>query len=143
MRRRAGLTCLEVQASLVVLGIGLAGICPLVVMQSRLLRRFESTAIGPDGAEQRQVVRGVRLIDGEPYAAEGALDAPPVTVLQPSADPWVRRLGGAAPFQNDVVAPATPASPRPRLRVSLRPMSDDERSAPTTRAARRARVGAP
>jgi hypothetical protein len=99
--RSAGVACLEIQISLVVLGIALAGICPLVVMQQKLLRRIESTQIGTGNP---QIVRGQRIIDGEPYATEGNLGSAPITVLQPSADLWSRRLATAASFQNNVKA---------------------------------------
>ncbi len=39
-RMRRGATLLEIQVALVVLGIGLAGLCPLVVIQLKLLRRI-------------------------------------------------------------------------------------------------------
>ena len=95
------MTYLEIQVALVVLGIGLAGICPLVVMQMKLLRRIEST---PIGSGNFQVIRGQRIIDGNPYG-----ESPPVTVLQPASDLWMRRIGTAAPFQDRVGSqPSTP-----------------------------------
>ncbi len=39
--RRRGYTLLEVQVAFAVLGIGLAGLCPLVVMQLRQVRQLE------------------------------------------------------------------------------------------------------
>lgn len=106
--RRAGVTCLEIQVALVVLGVALAGICPLAVIQMKLLKRIESTPIGPDNF---QVIRGQRIIDGEPYLSDGAVGTPPITVLQPAASLWMRRLGTAAPFQNSV----KPQAPIPLL----------------------------
>ncbi len=97
--RRAGVTFLEVQVAIVVLGVVLAGIIPLVMMQQKLLYRIESTAIGSDNP---QVIRGSRIIDGSPVPAAGIISEPPVAVLQPSSDLWVRRLGLAAPFQSSV-----------------------------------------
>ena len=66
--RRRGVIYLEIQVALVVLGIGLAGLCPLVVMQMKLLRKIES----PDPTSTTpRIFRGVRLVDGSPYARQG------------------------------------------------------------------------
>lgn len=100
MRRRAGrrgVTLVEIQVAMVVLGIGLAGLCPLLVIQSRLLRKFESR---PIGADNPQVVRGQRVVDGTAVGEDA-----PIAVLQPQPDAWVRRLGVPATFATEAGAP--------------------------------------
>ena len=92
-RPRRGITLLEVQVALIVLGITLAGICPILIVQSKLLRKFESR---PAGSKNLQVVLGQRMVDGVPYVTGGA--TAPVAVLQPQPDNWVRRLGISATF---------------------------------------------
>lgn len=107
--RRAGTTLLEILAALVVLAIALAGLCPLMIVQLKLLRRIESQPI----PNNPQVIRGVRMVGdriyvpagqpyvpaGQPYVLEDQVKLPPVTVLQPQPNDWVRRLGVAATFQ--------------------------------------------
>jgi hypothetical protein len=92
---------------MVVLGIAVAGLCPLVVMQARLVRKLETQPVGPDNP---QVIRGVRMLDGVPFVGL-AYTAPPPTVLQPQPDGWVRRLGVPASFA--VNAPAQPFTALP------------------------------
>jgi hypothetical protein len=106
--RRAGTSLLEVQVAIIVLGVAVTGICPLVVMQSRLVRKLETQPVGPDNP---QVIRGVRMLDGVAFSGQGFAAAPPATVLQPQPDGWVRRLGVAASFAVD--APAQPFTPLP------------------------------
>ena len=105
--RRRGATFLEIQVAMLVLCVALAGVCPLVVMQSRMLRRLES----PDPASgNAQLVRGVRMLDGAPYVGPGQA-VPGWSVLQPEPDAWVRRLGTAATFRSD--APPQGFTPMP------------------------------
>lgn len=101
--RRPGTTFLELMVAMVVFGIAVAGLCPLVVMQSRVMRKIEAQ---PVGSSNLQLVRGVRMLDGAPFGA-----APSPTVLQPPPDAWVRRLGVAATFADD--APAEDFTPLP------------------------------
>ena len=90
---------LEIQVALVVLGIGLAGVCPLVLMQLKLLRKLES----PDPAVSGlQVIGGVRIEDGQVYVPQGGAPAPVARILQPRADAWVRRLGLASTIEASV-----------------------------------------
>ncbi|HEY2156218.1 MAG TPA: hypothetical protein VGH33_11350 [Isosphaeraceae bacterium] len=106
--RRAGVSLLELQVAMIVLGVAVTGFCPLVVMQARLARKLETQPVGPDNP---QVIRGVRMLDGSPFSGQGFAAAPPATVLQPQPDGWVRRLGLAASFA--VNAPAQPFTPLP------------------------------
>lgn len=74
MRRRAGYTILEVQVAFVLLGIGLAGICPLVVMQVRMSSKVQK-GFNPQTA----------------YFRAGT-----TCYVVPASDPWERKLGVAA-----------------------------------------------
>jgi hypothetical protein len=86
-RNRAGYTLLEAQVAFVVLGVALAGICPLVVMQLRVVGKLEA-----------------RFPQGAYY-------------LAPAADGWARKLGVPAaavaidPGTPQNIATATPAQP--------------------------------
>jgi prepilin-type N-terminal cleavage/methylation domain-containing protein len=66
-KRRCGFTLLEVEVALIVLAIALAGLCPLLVMQSRQLSRME-TQLSPHNTYY----------------------------LGPSNDLWVQKLGASA-----------------------------------------------
>lgn len=91
---RAGYSFLEVQVAFILLGIGLAGLVPLIVIQVRLSKKIE---------------QGFNPQTG--YFKPGT-----VYLLSPSADPWERKLGVAATVQpagggSDPAAPAvTPPS---------------------------------
>ena len=105
-RPRAGHTLLEIQVALIVLGVALAGLCPILVTQSKLLRRIESRwrtfdSI-PIGSENPQLIRGHRIVDGDLYVPEDGTATSTVAVLQPSADAWVRRLGMPAAFASEL-----------------------------------------
>ena len=107
--RRGGASLLEIQIAMVVFGVAVSGLCPLVVMQARLVpgrsRPRRSRPSNP------QVIRGVRMLDGSPFSGQGFAAAPPTTVLQPQPDGWVRRLGVAASFA--VTAPEQSFTPLP------------------------------
>jgi Tfp pilus assembly protein PilV len=106
--RRTGSTFIELQVALVVFSIAVAGLCPLVVMQSRLIRKLETQAVG---SANPQLIRGVRMRDGQASAGQGFAAMPSWTVLQPQPDDWVRRLSVAATFRAD--APAQTFTPLP------------------------------
>ena len=76
-RTRAGYTIAEALVAFVLLGIGLTGICPLVVMQLRM-----SSKIG----------KGL-----DPASA--SFGAGQTWLIVPASDPWVRKLGVAASIQ--------------------------------------------
>jgi Tfp pilus assembly protein PilV len=105
---RTGSTFIELQVALVVFSIAVAGLCPLVVMQSRLIRKLETQAVGNANP---QLIRGVRMRDGQASAEQGFAAMPSWTVLQPQPDDWVRRLSVAATFRAD--APAQNFTPLP------------------------------
>ncbi len=73
-RRRAGFTLLETQVAFVLLGIALAGVCPLVVVQSKLSRKIAG------GFDPQTSYFG----------------ASKTYTLVPASDPWARKLGVAA-----------------------------------------------
>ncbi len=50
------------------------------------------------------MVRGQRIVNGQPYATEGDLAGPPIAVIRPAPDRWMRRLGTVATLQ-DVAGP--------------------------------------
>ena len=107
--RRAGASLLELQVAMVVFGIAVSGLCPLVVMQARLVRKIETQPVGPDNP---QVIRGVRMLDGTPFSGQG-IGRGPAADGAPSAQPdaWVRRLGIAASFAVDAPAQSFTAVP--------------------------------
>ncbi|MHC4179932.1 MAG: golvesin C-terminal-like domain-containing protein [Planctomycetota bacterium] len=74
---RAGFSLLELQVAFVIFGIALAGLGPLVVMQSRQLQELES-----------------RFDDQTTY------------YLVPSTDAWARKLGAAASIATEDPGPA-------------------------------------
>src|SRR5262245_32439933 len=72
-RRRAGFSILEAQVAFIMLGIALAGVCPLIVMQVKLSKRVTA------GFDQNGQLRpGGR------------------TFLVMQTDRWPRKLGAAA-----------------------------------------------
>lgn len=97
---RPGVTTLEIQVALVVLGIALSGLCPLIAMQMKLLRRIE---------------------DRTP---------PLAVLHHTPPDAMVRRLGGIAATVDDrvsapAVAPA-PASGVSKNRVTVQEVASSD-----------------
>src|SRR5437588_12563920 len=77
--RRPGFSFLELQVAFVLFAIALAGVCPLVVVQSRQLTKIEG-----------------RLGHQAPY------------YVVPSSDAWARKLGAAASVTATDPGPPTP-----------------------------------
>ena len=77
--RRRGFSILEVQVAFILLGIGVAGVCPLVIIQVKLARRVAA------GFEQNGWLRPV---DANEPARRTYLVAP--------AERWSRKLGATA-----------------------------------------------
>ncbi|MFI5460975.1 MAG: prepilin-type N-terminal cleavage/methylation domain-containing protein [Isosphaerales bacterium] len=88
---RAGYSLPEAMVAFVLLGIGLAGVCPLVVMQSRMSRKV---ALGLD--------------PGSAHFGAGATFS-----LVPACDGWARKLGVAASFQKGSDPLPTATAPAP------------------------------
>jgi len=109
-------TTLEIQVALVVLGIALSGLCPLIVMQMKLLRRIE------------------------------ARTPPLVVLHHTPPDAMVRRLGGiAATVDGRVSAPApAPASTSDAVknRVTVQEVTSSD-PGPTASFSARVEVGRP
>ena len=96
--RRAGFTFLEVQIAFILLGIGLAGLGPLVVVQIRLSKKIEN-GFNPQTA----------------YFRPGT-----TSYLVPAADPWQRKLGVAATILSTIPGGAgTTPPPAPSYDVSI------------------------
>jgi len=90
-RRRAGFSILETQVAFLLLGIGLAGVCPLIVMQVRLSRRV-ATGFNQNG-----------------YLQPVTPTAPAQrTYLVMSPDPWARKLGFPAGLAGTSPGPSQP-----------------------------------
>jgi hypothetical protein len=96
--RRAGFSLLEVQVAFVLLGISLAGVCPLIVMQVKLSKRVAS-GFGQNG----QFQPGGR------------------TFLVMSANRWSRKLGASAQLSTTSTAVAPPAQGPYKLSVLVPP----------------------
>jgi type II secretory pathway pseudopilin PulG len=93
-----GYTLLEVQVSFALLGIGLAGLCPLVVMQLRQVRQLELRLEG-------QVVRtnpatGVSqtMLPGSTY------------YIVPWTNIWAQKLAGSGQILTSPTSPCDPGS---------------------------------
>src|SRR5689334_7334906 len=85
-RGRRGFSLLEVQVAFVLLGIGLAGVCPLIVMQVKLSKRVAG------GFDQN-----------------GRLQPGGRTFLVMPGDRWSRKLGASAALSTSSLAAAPPA----------------------------------
>ncbi len=115
---RRGFTILEAQVAFVLLGIGLAGICPLVVLQlkiSRVLARAniqsnESYTLNTYMKPAETLTPATTYLWPHPFDPEN----PDRTYfLVPETNAWYRRFGFAAALQMDPPAPLTalPAIP--------------------------------
>ncbi len=80
---RRGYTMLEIQVAIVILGIGLAGLCPFVVMQLRQVRMLEKRLQG-------QVVR----INTGTGVSQTMLQANTYYIV-PWQNPWAQKLAGS------------------------------------------------
>jgi type II secretory pathway pseudopilin PulG len=80
---RRGYSLLEVQVAFALLGIGLAGLCPLVVMQLRQVRQLELRLQG--NVVQTNPVTGASqtMLQGTPY------------YIVPWTNIWARKLTGS------------------------------------------------
>lgn len=88
-RARGGYTFLEVSVAFALLGIGLGGLCPLVIMQIRLSRKVQQ-GFNPQTA----------------YFRPGT-----TSYLVPQADAWERKLGIAASIRAEAETVTVPPSP--------------------------------
>jgi type II secretory pathway pseudopilin PulG len=100
---RRGYTLLEVQVSFALLGIGLAGLCPLVTMQLRQVRLLEQRLQG-------QVVE-TNPVTGN---AQTMLTANTYYIV-PWQNPWTQKLAGSAQILTSSISLCDPGP----LSVSL------------------------
>lgn len=97
-RARRGYSLLEVQVAFTILGIGLAGLCPLVVMQLRQVRQLELRLQGTVINTQS----GVTMLTGQTY------------YVVPWQNPWTQKLAGSG----QILASSTSACDPGPLAVS-------------------------
>jgi hypothetical protein len=91
-RVRRGYVLFDVQMAFVVLGIGLAGLCPLVVMQLRQVRMLEMRLRG-------QVIETSRVtgVSRAMVITSGGVTLPtPIYYIVPWKNPWAQKLAGSA-----------------------------------------------
>ena len=93
---RRGYTLLEVQVAFAILGIGLAGLCPLVVMQLRQVRQLELRL-------QAQVVQTSFLTGQNETMLQGN-----IYYIVPWTNPLARKLAGSGLI---LTAPNNPCDP--------------------------------
>jgi type II secretory pathway pseudopilin PulG len=75
---------LEVQVAFAILGIGLAGLCPLVVMRLRQVRQLELRLQGTVVQTSIATGQSQTMLPGVKY------------YLVPWSNPWARKLSGSA-----------------------------------------------
>jgi type II secretory pathway pseudopilin PulG len=118
-QRRRGASLLEVQVAFVVLGIGLAGLCPFVVMQLRQVRMLEQRLQGQ--VVQRNFVTGAEQTMLQGY----------VYYFVPWANSWTRKLAGSAQILTSAAnACDTGPPPLPNPPPTAYPVSIVELDAP-------------
>ncbi len=106
-RPRGGYMLFEVQIAFVLLGIGLAGLCPLVVMQLRQVRQLEMRLRG-------QVVQTSRVtgLSQTMVNMSGGVVLPPATYyLVPWQNPWAQKLTGSAQIVESTSTPSSNTTP--------------------------------
>ena len=114
---RRGFTFLEVQVAFVLLGVGLAGLCPLIVMQLRLsrvlarsnVRRHESATMNTFIKAAPSLSPATTYLCPHPFDPS---NTDRTYFLVPETNPWFRKFGNPAVLQADapspVIAPVGP-----------------------------------
>jgi type II secretory pathway pseudopilin PulG len=97
-RPRRGYSLIEVQVAFAILGIGLAGLCPLAVMRFRQVRQLELRLQG--NVVQTSIATGQRetMLPGTKY------------YIVPWTNPWARKLTGSAQI---LTSPSNACDPGP------------------------------
>ncbi len=98
-RRRRGQSLLEVQVAFALLGIGLAGLCQLVVVQLRQVRVMENRLQGQVVQYSASKGTNTTMLPGQTY------------YLTPWQNIWARKLSGAAQIVGG--SSAIPCDPGP------------------------------
>ena len=95
---RRGYSLLEVQVAFAILGIGLAGLCPLVVMQLRQVRQLELRLQG--NVVQNNPVTGASqtMLQGNLY------------YIVPWTNPWAQKLSGSGQILTSAYSSCDPGS---------------------------------
>jgi hypothetical protein len=91
-RPRRGYMLFEVQVAFVLLGIGLAGLCPLVVMQLRQVRKLELRLQGQVSSH------GVTMV----------MPTAPTYYIMPWQNQWAQKLAGSAQIVESTPIPCDP-----------------------------------
>ena len=82
-RSRRGYSLIEVQVAFAILGIGLAGLCPLVVMRLRQVRQLELRLQGNVVQTSFATGQSQTMLQGTKY------------YIVPWTNPWARKLTGS------------------------------------------------
>jgi type II secretory pathway pseudopilin PulG len=88
VRRRRGNSLLEVQVAFAVMGVGLAGMCQLAVVQLRQVRALENRLQGQVVQSSSTTGTSQTMLTGQTY------------YLVPWQNPWTRKVTGAAQIVN-------------------------------------------
>jgi type II secretory pathway pseudopilin PulG len=94
--QRRGYTMLEVQVAFAVLGIAMAGLCPLVVMQLRQVRQLELRLQGQVVQLNTPTGESRTMLAGKAY------------YVVPWQNPWTRKLAGSAQILGSATSPCDP-----------------------------------
>lgn len=99
---RRGAMMLETQIALTVLGIGLAGLCPFVVMQLRQLRKLESRLVASSYTYNSIGMASRTVQSNQKY------------YLVPWNNPWTRKLTARAQLLKTSSNPGDPGTTTPK-----------------------------
>ena len=105
---RRGYSLLEVQVAFAILGIGLAGLCPLVVMQLRQVRQLELRLQGQVVQTSFVTGQSQTMLQGNTY------------YLVPWTNPWAQKLAGSGQILTSPTNSCDPGSCRSPLRPRSR-----------------------
>jgi type II secretory pathway pseudopilin PulG len=97
-RTRLGYTLLEVQIAFAVLGIGLAGLCPFVVMQLRQVRQLELRFQGHVVQTGPGTGTSQTMLQGNNY------------YVVPWTNVWAQKLTGSAQILSSATSPCDPGN---------------------------------
>jgi type II secretory pathway pseudopilin PulG len=87
---------IEIQVAFAILGIGLAGLCPFVVMQIRQVRVLERRLQGQVTRLNRVTGESQTMLEAKTY------------YLMPWQNPWTRKLAGSGQILDSDTSPCDP-----------------------------------